>query len=92
MEMVPIGSGSGTVRRSGLFGIGMAFLVEVCHWGLALRSQMLQPGQGVILFLLCAYPDVELSAPSVCHVCLPDAMLPTLMTVDSTSEMQASPN
>ena len=92
MEMVPIGSGSGTVRRCGLVGVGMAFLDKVCHWQRTLRSQMLKPSQGVILFLLCVYPDVELSAPSVHHVCLPDATLPTLMTVNSTSEMEASPN
>ena len=91
MEMVPIGSGSGTVWRSGLLGIGVAFLDEVCHWGRALRFQMLKPGQCVFLFLLCAYPDVELSATSVRHFCLPaHASHPD----DSglTSEMQANPN
>ena len=28
-----LGPGSGTVRRSGLVGVGVAFLKEVCHCG-----------------------------------------------------------
>ena len=27
------------IRRYGLIGIGMALVVDVCHWGLALRFQ-----------------------------------------------------
>jgi hypothetical protein len=28
-----LGLGSGTVRRCGLVGVGIAFLEEVCHFG-----------------------------------------------------------
>jgi hypothetical protein len=35
--------GSGTLRRCGLMGVGVALLEEVCHWGWALRFQILKP-------------------------------------------------
>ena len=33
-----------TIRRYGLHGVGVTLLGEVCHWGWALRSQILKPG------------------------------------------------
>ena len=35
--------GSSTIRRCGLVGVGVT-LEDVCHWGWALRSQMLKAG------------------------------------------------
>ena len=55
---------SGTVRRCGLIGVGVAMLEEVCHCGgWALRSVILKVCSQSLL-LLPADPDVELSAPS----------------------------
>ena len=55
--------GSGTIRRHGLVGVDMAFLV--CHWGWVLRFQRLKPVPVVHSVLLVPVnPDVELSAPS----------------------------
>jgi hypothetical protein len=43
----------------------VALLEEVCHWGWALRFQMLnQASPGGVLFLLSLDPDVDLSATS----------------------------
>lgn len=55
--------GNGTIRRSGLVGVAVALLAEVCHWGWVLRFQMLKSGP-VSLFLLPADTDVALLAPS----------------------------
>jgi hypothetical protein len=46
--------GSATVRRCSLIKVDMALLEEVCHWGWALRFQMLKPG------------SVTLSLPAAC--------------------------
>ena len=40
-NLAPIGSGS--TRGCGLVGVAMTLLEEACHWGWALRSQMLKP-------------------------------------------------
>jgi hypothetical protein len=52
----------------------VALLEEVCHWGWALGVSNAQARPSVILFLLPAYLDVELSAtspaphlPARCH-------------------------
>ena len=46
--------------------VGVALLEEVCQWGWALGFRMLKPYPVLShsLFLLPAYSDVELSAPS----------------------------
>ena len=68
--------GSGTTRRCGSVGVGVALLEEVCHcgggpWGL-LCSSYTQCGSPL---LLPSHQDIELSAPSpvpclpvLCHV------------------------
>lgn len=33
--------GSGIIRKCGLGGVDVALVEEVCHWGWALRAQML---------------------------------------------------
>ena len=40
IKMAPIVP-QGTIRSCGIVGVGMALLEEVCPWGWALRSQML---------------------------------------------------
>ena len=57
-------TGSGTLRRCGHVGVGVALLEEVCHWGVDLEVSEAQARPSVTLFLLLANPDVELSAPS----------------------------
>lgn len=45
MKMAPLRVvGSGTVRKGGLVRVGVASLKEVCHWGRAVRFQVLKPG------------------------------------------------
>lgn len=57
--------GSGTIRRCGPVGVGVALLKEVCYWGQALRFQMLKPGPVLLsVFLLPLDIDGEMSAPS----------------------------
>ena len=51
-------TGSITVKRCGLNGVGVALLEKVCDWGQALRFQCLIAG------LLLANPDVEISVTS----------------------------
>ena len=41
--------GSGTIRRCGLVGVGVALMEKVCHCGFALRSAMLK------LCLVCKF-------------------------------------
>jgi hypothetical protein len=54
---------SDTIRRYGLFGVGVVLMEENCHWRLALRSEALKPGLvDHCLFLLPVDPDVELSS------------------------------
>jgi hypothetical protein len=49
--------GSGTIRRCGLVGVGVALLKKVCHWRWALKFNMLKPAPP---------PPPCLSLPSVC--------------------------
>jgi hypothetical protein len=49
--------------RCGLVGVGVTLLEEMCHWGWALRSQMIKPGS-MAHSLVPADPDIELSATS----------------------------
>ena len=64
-------TGNGATRRCGLVEVGMALFEEELLWGWALRSQKLKP---IVLSLLPADPDVEISASSPAP-CLP-AWLP----------------
>ena len=65
MKMVPQRSlGSGIIRCCPV-AAGVALLEEVCHWGWALKSQMLKLGLvSQFLFLLSDDLGVELSALS----------------------------
>ena len=63
---------------------GVALLEEVCHCGWAVRSQKLKP---VSLFLQPARCSQTLLQH---HVCPKAAMLPTMMIMDWTSELDAS--
>lgn len=57
--------GSGTNRRYGLVGVGVALLEEVYHWGwvgFEVSDSQARPN-GSLLFLLPTNLDVELSAP-----------------------------
>jgi hypothetical protein len=55
---------SGTIRRCGLVGVGVAFLEEIRHWGVGFEVSDAQAKPSVSpLFLLPVDPDVELSAP-----------------------------
>ena len=47
---------SGTIKKSGFVGVGVALLEEVCHWEWALGFQMLKPGP-VSLSLPAAFPS-----------------------------------
>jgi hypothetical protein len=60
--------GSGTIRRYGLVGVGVALLKEVCHcwegWGLISYAQS-RPSVVHSLLLLPSNQDVERSALSL---------------------------
>lgn len=59
----------------------MAFLEEVWHWTSDFEVSEAQARSSGSLFLSATFsPDENLSATSLSHVCLPDAMLPTMMT------------
>ena len=79
-----LGLGSGTVRRFGLVGAGVAWLEEVCHYG----GGLWDPSPSCLRTVCTWHPldkDVELSAapapclPGYCHA-------PTLMAIDWTCE------
>ena len=60
--------GSGTIKRCGLVGVGVALLEEVCHCGGGLWDLSLSCLETVCSWLPLG-EDVELSAPSA--PCLP---------------------
>jgi len=55
-------TGTGTLKRCDLVGVGVALFEELCHWGVGFDAQ------GGILFLLSVDPDGEFSAtsPALC--------------------------
>ena len=64
--------GSGTFRRCGFVGVGVALLEEVCHgWGQALRFLMVKLCSvwHRIYFLFPPDQAVEISAPSPAPAC-----------------------
>jgi hypothetical protein len=66
--------GSGTIRRYGLVGIGVALLEDVCHCGGGLRDP-----PSCLKKTICSWlplgEDVGLSAPPA-RACLDAAVLP----------------
>jgi hypothetical protein len=75
--------GSGTIRRCGLVGEGVALLEEVCHWGWGGAgfevscAQTLPSVEDSHLFLLPVDQDVELTA-SLAPCLSPAPCLPTV--------------
>jgi hypothetical protein len=74
-------TGSGTIRRCGFVGVGVALLEEVCHCGMGFEVSYAQAILSVVysLLLLPSDQDVDLSAPSpapclptCCHASHPD--------------------
>ena len=63
---MPLGpTESSTFRSCGLVRVGMDLLGEVCHWGHALRAQILKPGPVCGLFLLPANTDLDISVTTL---------------------------
>jgi hypothetical protein len=54
-------TGSGTIRKHGVAGVGMALLKEVCHCGKILMSQMLNPGQWFTVSSCCLQIQMQSS-------------------------------
>lgn len=70
MKMPHRFTGSGTIEKYGLVGIGVAVLEEMCQWGWTLSFKMFKTGPVSHSFLLSTDPDVEFSATSP-GPCLP---------------------
>jgi hypothetical protein len=71
-------TGSGTIRRYSLVGVGVAFLEEMCHcrWGFKVLDAQARPS--VSPFLLPTDQDVELSTTPP-PPCLLACILPFLL-------------
>ena len=79
---------SDTIMRCGLIGLGVTLLEEVCHWGWALRFQVLKPDP-VSLSLPAAYSVQILNAQLYLqdHVCICASILPAITIMDYTSQL-----
>jgi hypothetical protein len=60
----------------------VALLEEVCHWKQALEFQNSMPFPVSFLCLMLVDEDMNSQLLCLCHVCLPGAMLPTMMVLN----------
>jgi hypothetical protein len=69
-------------------GLGsMALLEKMCHWRWALKSKKYRPSPVNSLSLIHVDNDMSSQMLLQCHSCLPAIMLPTVMVIDSLSEI-----
>lgn len=80
---------SSLVDGTVLEGLGMTWMEEVCHYGRALRFKK-PPHQAQSLFTPCLWIRYQVSAIAPVP-CLPAAMLPSMMTMNSHAETVSKP-
>lgn len=82
----------GFIWRCGLVGVGVAILEEVHHHGVGIEASETQARPSTSFTSCCLLIEVRTLFLLQDHVCLHVTILPTMMIMDHTSVLEASPN